>query len=448
MREQRTCGLCGESYPAEELYCFDGLELCPHCLDERTLTCERCGARIWSEDNAGSSDTPLCQSCYDDHYTHCCQCGTLLHESNAYYAEDDEYDEYPYCVDCYQERYKDNPIHDYYYKPEPIFYGEGPRFFGVELEIDGGGEIKGNARSLLEVANRDAEYFYIKHDGSLDDGMELVTYPLSLEYHLRKVPWEALCGQARALGYLSHRANTCGLHVHVSRKAFGTTERAQDEAIARVLYFFEKHWEELLKFSRRTPRQLERWAARYVAVQLIEQQRALTPASLSTMAEAVEGSFVFTVLDDRDNLYFVKGDNPLCLLLFPYLGLYVYASTEAILRTALDRLWLKRKPYEPVSMDEGEILVLTPDGEAHRDHFTLARDCFSPWYFGRRGAHVGSACLHRSAEQQYVQELKSVAAAFGYGGEEIDAMLADGWTTDEIEEMLYDCGGEELTCLY
>lgn len=186
----------------------------------------------------------------------------------------------------------------------------------------------------------------------------------------------------------------------------------------------------------------------YVAVQLIEQQRALTPASLSTMAEAVEGSFVFTVLDDRDNLYFVKGNNPLCLLLFPYLGLYVYASTEAILRTALDRLWLKRKPYEPVSMDEGEILVLTPDGEAHRDHFTLAQDCFSPWYFGRRGAHVGSACLHRSAEQQYVQELKSVAAAFGYDGEEIDAMLADGWTTDEIEDALYGCGGEDFSCLY
>lgn len=33
--------------------------------------------------------------------------------------------------------------------------------------------------------------------------------------------------------------------------------------IARILYFFEKHWEELLKFSRRTPAQLDRWAARY-----------------------------------------------------------------------------------------------------------------------------------------------------------------------------------------
>ena len=121
MREQRTCGLCDEPCPAEELHSFDGLELCPHCLDERTLTCEHCGERIWSEDNAGSSDTPLCQSCFDDHYTHCCRCGTLLHESSAYYAEDDDYDEYPYCVACYQERYKDNPIHDYYYKPEPIF---------------------------------------------------------------------------------------------------------------------------------------------------------------------------------------------------------------------------------------------------------------------------------------------------------------------------------------
>ena len=263
MSEQRTCGLCGEPYPAQELYPFDGLELCPHCLDQRTLTCERCGERIWDEDNAGSSDTPLCQSCFDDHYTHCCRCGTLLHESSTYYAEDDDYDEYPYCVDCYQEWGKDSPIHDYYYKPEPIFCGEGPRFFGVELEIDNGGEVKSNARSLLEVANQEQTFFYIKHDGSLDDGLELVTHPLSLDCHLHKVPWAELCQKAVSLGYLSHRATTCGLHVHVSRKAFGATEQTQDAAIARVLYFFEKHWEELLKFSRRTPRQLERWAARY-----------------------------------------------------------------------------------------------------------------------------------------------------------------------------------------
>lgn len=49
----------------------------------------------------------------------------------------------------------------------------------------------------------------------------------------------------------------------MSRRAFGEGERQQDAAIARGLYFFEKHWEERLKFSRRIQRQLERWAARY-----------------------------------------------------------------------------------------------------------------------------------------------------------------------------------------
>lgn len=65
------------------------------------------------------------------------------------------------------------------------------------------------------------------------------------------------------MGYLSHRVSTCGLHIHISRKAFGETIAQQDATIARVLFFFEKHWEELLKFSRRTQRQLEQWATRY-----------------------------------------------------------------------------------------------------------------------------------------------------------------------------------------
>ena len=39
----------------------------------------------------------------------------------------------------------------------------------------------------------------------------------------------------------------------MSFQTFGEGERQQDAAIARILYFFEKHWEELLKFSRRPP---------------------------------------------------------------------------------------------------------------------------------------------------------------------------------------------------
>ena len=258
-----VCDICGHERPWDERAEFDGQNLCADCLDTHTVLCVECGGRIWSDDNAGSRDEPLCQDCYDDNYTSCCRCGRQLREDQAYYESSDEYDERPYCSQCYAALDKDQSIHHYYYKPKAVFHGEGPRFFGVELEIDGAGERASHALALLNIANRNGDCAYIKHDGSLDDGLEIVTHPMSLEYHLREMPWEALCRKAVSLGYLSHRTSTCGLHVHVSRSAFGETEAAQEAAIARVLYFFERHWEELLKFSRRTPRQLERWAARY-----------------------------------------------------------------------------------------------------------------------------------------------------------------------------------------
>ena len=263
MKNTFICHVCCQEFDNSQRREFDGQTLCPTCLDLLTVHCRECGACLWTEDNAGSQDIPLCQDCYEEHYTNCCQCGSLIRESETYYDAGDEYDEHPYCSHCFHSLGRAGGIHDYYYKPNPIFYGTGPRFFGVELEIDGAGESTAHANTLLKIANQQEEYLYIKHDGSLEDGMELVTHPMDLEYQMKHMPWKEVCRKAAALGYLSHRIGTCGLHVHISRAAFGKTDQEQDGPIARVLYFFEKHWEELLKFSRRTPRQLERWAARY-----------------------------------------------------------------------------------------------------------------------------------------------------------------------------------------
>ena len=65
------------------------------------------------------------------------------------------------------------------------------------------------------------------------------------------------------LGYRSHQTSTCGLHIHVNRICFGESREEQDEVISRVLYFVEHHWNELLKFSRRSEYTINRWAARY-----------------------------------------------------------------------------------------------------------------------------------------------------------------------------------------
>ena len=263
MTEHTTCFHCGQIISGTPVMVEDD-SLCECCAEEETTLCSRCGERIYRDDNAGDEDTPLCQHCYENHYYRCDRCGRVIHESDSYYASDDEDQNYPLCHDCYSSRNRDRAIQDYYYKPEPLFRGDGSRYFGVELEIDGAGEDNSSAREVMEIANSNGlENLYCKHDGSLGDGFEMVTHPMTLDYHMKEMPWKEILHCAVDMGYTSHQAGTCGLHVHVNRDAFGDTEKVQDAVIARILFFFEKNWEELLKFSRRTQRQLDHWAARY-----------------------------------------------------------------------------------------------------------------------------------------------------------------------------------------
>jgi len=86
---------------------------------------------------------------------------------------------------------------------------------------------------------------------------------MSLEYHRKEMPWREIISQALELGYTSHKARTCGLHVHVNRSSLGNNYEEQENTIARILFLVENYWYELLKFSRRTQEQMDHWASRY-----------------------------------------------------------------------------------------------------------------------------------------------------------------------------------------
>ena len=227
------CAHCGALISEDDDYEeVNGEIVCISCYEHHTTTCDRCGNTIWIDDGYGDEYTTLCRHCYENHYTRCSCCDALLHEDDAYHLNGEDY-----CSECYHDEVdKSRSIHDYGYKPEPIFYGDSKRYFGVELEIDQAGKDSDNADELLTIGNRDADCIYIKGDGSLDDGMEIVTHPMSLEYH-KQFQWDEIMKKAIYLGYRSHQTSTCGLHVHVNRNCLGESREEQDEVISRILYF-------------------------------------------------------------------------------------------------------------------------------------------------------------------------------------------------------------------
>lgn len=176
----------------------------------------------------------------------------------------------------------------------------------------------------------------------------------------------------------------------------------------------------------------------YIAVQLIEKYGKLDSDALRFMAEELEGSFTITV-HSGDNLYFVKGNNPLCIYHYPDKGLYVYASTEEILRKAMEKAKLPLGKSERIQILSGEILRIDAEGKIIRSYFDDSKlyPTFSlPWMHWDDYRAVRQPYANDTG---YLDDLKSVAVFYGLYPEDIDALIEDGMDPMEIEEMLY-CG--------
>ena len=168
----------------------------------------------------------------------------------------------------------------------------------------------------------------------------------------------------------------------------------------------------------------------YAACQLIESQQKLDLNSLKYMAETVEGNFTFTVLDQENSLYIIKGSNPMCLLHFPVLGLYVYASTESIMKKALKQVGLHKFAMERVETDDGDILCIDRNGEITRSEFQpkIYRSKYGSWYDYDDSSYYN---MHEEI-------LLAYCGCYGVDSSDVELLLEYGYTCDEIEDMLAD----------
>lgn len=258
-----NCNICGGYYHTDQLELVDGDGICQECFSRYTFVCSDCGEIHLDIHRVRTNNgRQICMDCYNDAYGTCDECDGVFYmeeliDNNGIWL----------CPTCYNE-IQDKVIHDYYYKPFPIFYGAtgfdtAPLYMGVELEIDGAGEDHEKAKDILDTINHKYDFVYAKHDGSLNDGFEIVSHPATLDFHLTQINWARLMECATSWGYKSHNTRTCGLHVHVSRAALNTTESDDEEVSSRIIQFVETHWDKVLRFTRRSAEKLEEWAGRY-----------------------------------------------------------------------------------------------------------------------------------------------------------------------------------------
>lgn len=187
----------------------------------------------------------------------------------------------------------------------------------------------------------------------------------------------------------------------------------------------------------------------FIAVQLIESQKRLDFDSIKYMAEQTEGSFSYSVLDDRNNVWLVKGDSPLSILHFPKLKIYVYASTDEILYKSIVDFStifpaLKNAEFEAIDISEGEILKIRPDGVLEKGKFEYSYYYGKSWWdYGSFSSAGYGDTWSGYTEDEYIEDLKSIASYQGYTPDDVDGLIKQGFSLEKIEEYIYcTCGGE------
>ena len=241
--------------------------VCDSCLSAYYYCCDECGEYYPERDVWRDGGRVICCDCapYSDYWHYCEECDTYVHESHWDYSAE-------CCTDCIRvQRRSNNARVRSYHGDEPPMkffgkYGDVFKGLGTELEIDTDCcDATEKQYCLNELDELFGEHGYFKYDGSLHNGIEIVTQPHTVEAFY-ELPWKEILETCVNRGFSSHQIGTCGLHVHLSREMFGDDDETQSDNIAKLMQFYNIYWDDIIKVSRRTLDQAMQWAGRYPTV--------------------------------------------------------------------------------------------------------------------------------------------------------------------------------------
>jgi len=194
----------------------DGDRWCEPCTDTFAHYCDNCD-NYFSGHSYGAEDTSMnfCERCFESNVSYCDECDNYYYDGCTYAHDDDDND--------------GRTIHDYSYRPDPIFRSSEDEqtrlYFGIEVETEVRGGDYGDRRMAAEYAQQELENYnlaYLKSDGSLECGFEIVSHPMSHSYFMKDATrfWDTIDKLKSQYSMMAWGTKTCGLHVHISRNGF------------------------------------------------------------------------------------------------------------------------------------------------------------------------------------------------------------------------------------
>jgi len=239
------CNRCEEYISSDSAHYVESEgDYCDYCYENYTNYCERCEntyAEGYGSYHISDRSEYWCEGCYNDN-------GYLCEDCDEYYEDE--------CGNCGESNGRggngSSLIHNYSYKPDPRFHGHDKNdlYFGLELEM----EIRsGNLRQSAQyVRDKVGDIVYLKDDSSIGRGgymgFELVSHPLSFGYWTTQMSslWQTLDYLRDNEQARSWDAESCGIHIHVSRAGFKSGAHTH-----RWLTLIYKNAPEMMKFAGR-----------------------------------------------------------------------------------------------------------------------------------------------------------------------------------------------------
>jgi hypothetical protein len=200
--------------------------------------------KITAYDHRGREVSLSPSAIEDGEYYSCADCGDYFHCDMTDYVEGHgticqgcrDNGDYSFCEDCGETIVGSCEIHSqgdtdgirkFNFRPGQLnFRGKNSKkipFIGFELEIEG---ENASLSSLVKIVREhfSEEEIFLKEDGSLTDGFEIVSHPATLEEH-KKLNYEPLLNSLKNEGARSHDTSTCGLHFHLDRREMDQNHR-------------------------------------------------------------------------------------------------------------------------------------------------------------------------------------------------------------------------------